>query len=103
MIYRIKSVSVVRYPVLKVTFTDDYSGEYDLAPFINDGPLFKPLKDKDYFNQVAVGDHGHNFGWNLNSNVDEIDFCPDATRYTLETNAVRARADAYRARTLAAE
>jgi hypothetical protein len=29
--YRIKSVEAVRYPVLRVTFDDGLSGEYDLA------------------------------------------------------------------------
>ena len=35
--YRIKSVEVVRYPVLRVTFDDGLSGEYDLTDLIARG------------------------------------------------------------------
>ena len=62
MDYRIKSVEVVRYPVVRVTFDDDVSGEYDLSDMIADGPAFERLKDELFFNTVAVGEHGRTFG-----------------------------------------
>ena len=61
--YRIKSVEVVRYPVLRVTFDDGLTSEYDLTDLIARGPVFAPLKDEAYFRTVAVGEHGHTFGW----------------------------------------
>jgi len=49
MNYRIKSVEVVCYPVLRATFDDGLSGEYDLSDMIADGPAFARLKDLAYF------------------------------------------------------
>jgi len=104
--YRIKSVEVVRYPVLRVTFDDGLSGEYDLTDMIAKGPAFAPLKDESYFKNVAnvaVGDHGHTFGWNLDDIGHEIDFCPDATRIRIETQKVEELAEHYRLSRSAAE
>jgi hypothetical protein len=105
MNYRIKSVEVVRYPVLRVTFDDGLSGEYDLSDLIADGPAFAPLKDQDYFNTVSdsVGDHGYTFGWNLDDLGHEIDFCPDSTRILIETQKVEELAKCYRSSRSAAE
>ena len=86
--HRIKSVEVVRYPVLRVTFDDGLSGEYDLTDLIADGPAFAPLKDEAYFRAVAVGAYGHTFGWNLDDVGNEIDFCPDSTRIQIEMQKV---------------
>ena len=103
MNYRIKSVEVVRYPVLRVTFDDGLSGEYDLSDLIADGPAFARLKDETYFNAVSVGDHGHTFGWNLDEPGREIDFCPDATRILIETQKVEELAERYQTNRSAAE
>jgi hypothetical protein len=103
MNYRIKSVEVVRYPVLRVIFDDGLSGEYDLADLIADGPAFAPLKDAAYFNTVSVGEHGYTFGWNLNELGHEIDFCPDATRILIETRKVEELAERYKLKRSAAE
>jgi hypothetical protein len=101
--YRIKSVEVVRYPVLRVTFDDGLSGEYDLTDLIARGPVFAPLKDEAYFKTVAVGEYGHTFGWNLDDLGNEIDFCPDATRILIETQKVEELANRYRLSRSAAE
>ncbi|MDB5522145.1 MAG: hypothetical protein JWQ82_1742 [Tardiphaga sp.] len=103
MNYRIADVSVVRYPVLKVTFNDGLSGEYDLSEMIANGPIFEPLRDKEFFGAVAVDPHGHTFGWNLDDVGNEIDFCPDATRIRIEEQKVAELADHYRASRSAAE
>jgi hypothetical protein len=95
MRYRIKSVEAVRYPVLRVTFDDGFAGEYDLSEFIRSGTMFAPLADQRYFEQVEVGEYGHTFGWNLADIGNEIDFCPDATRIRLETQAVEELAKQY--------
>jgi Protein of unknown function (DUF2442) len=103
MNYRIKSVEAVRYPVLRVTFDDGLSGEYDLTDSIARGPIFAPLRDEAYFRKVAVAEYGHSFGWNLEREGEEIDFCPDATRIRIETQIVEELASRYRARRSAAE
>jgi hypothetical protein len=103
MNYRIRSVEVVRYPVLRITFDDGLSGEYDLTDMIADGPAFARLKDKAFFNTVAVGEHGHTFGWDLNDVGNEIDFCPDATRIEIETKKVEELAGRYHPDRSAAE
>lgn len=103
MDWRIKAATVVRYPVLRITYTDGFEGDYDLSALIADGPMFEPLKDREYFNQVAVGERGRTFGWNLDDTFNEIDFCPDATRIHLETQAVHALAEEYDRRLSAAE
>jgi Protein of unknown function (DUF2442) len=103
MNYRIKSVEVLRDPVLRVTFDDGLSGEYDLSDLIADGPAFAPLKDEAYFNTVSVGDHGHTFGWNLDEIGEEIDFCPDATRILIEIQKVEELAERYASIRSAAE
>jgi len=103
MKYRIKSVEVVRYPVLRVTFDDGLSGEYDLTELIGRGPVFEPLKDETYFRTVTVGEYGHAFGWNLDDLGHEIDFCPDATRIRIERQKVEELADRYQRRRPAAE
>ena len=86
--YRIKSVEVVRYPVLCVTFDDGLSGEYDLTDLIERGPIFAAPKDEAYFRTVAVDEYGHTFGWNLDDLGHEIDFCPDATRIQIEMQKI---------------
>ena len=103
MNYRIKSVEAVRYPVLRVTFDDGLSGEYDPTDLIARGRVFAPLKDPEYFGKVAVAEHGHSFGWNLDQEGHEIDFCPDATRIRIETQIVEELAARYAARRPAAE
>jgi hypothetical protein len=103
MNYRIKNVEAVRYPVLRVTFDDGLSGEYDLSELIATGPIFAPLKDESFFKTVAVAEYGHSFGWNLHDCGHEIDFCPDATRILIETQKVEELAEHYRLSATAAE
>jgi hypothetical protein len=103
MNYRIKSVEAVRYPVLRVTFDDGLSGEYDLSDLIANGPAFAALKDEAYFKTVSVGERGHTFGWNLNDLGKEIDFCPDATRILIETHKSEGLAERYWSSRSAAE
>jgi Protein of unknown function (DUF2442) len=100
---RIKSVEIVRHPVLRETFEDGLSGEYDLSDMIADGPAFTRLKDKTYFNTVSVRDHGHTFGWNLDQLGHEIDFCPDSTRILIEAQKVEELAERYRSTRSVAE
>ena len=97
-LHRIAAIEVVRHPVLRLTYDDGLSGEYDLAPFIAMGPLFGRLTDPAYFQGVAIGERGRTFGWNLDEIGHEIDFCPDAARMQIETDLVDARASQFEAR-----
>lgn len=101
--HRIAAVEPLRYPVLQVTFDDSLSGEYDLTDMIESGPIFAPLKDEAYFQTGAVAPHGRSFGWNLDDEGHEIDFCPDATRIAIETRMVEEPARRYQTRLAAAE
>lgn len=103
MKYRIEDVEAVRYPVVRVTFDDGLSGEYDLTGSTGRGETPSPLKDPAYFKTVAVGPDGRSFGWNLDEVGHEIDFCPDATRITIESAIVEQLAANYAANRSAAE
>ena len=97
MNYRIKGVEVTRYPVLRITFDDGLSGEYDVTRLIDDGPIFAPLRSEEYFRTVAVAEGGRSFGLNLDQLGHETDFCADATRIEIEAQIVKELADRYRA------
>ncbi len=101
--HKFASAEALHYPVLRITFDDGLSGTLDLANEIATGPIFAPLKDPDFFRTVAVGEHGHTFGWRLNELGHEIDFCPNATRIRIETQMVDEMAARFRARRTAAE
>jgi hypothetical protein len=100
--HRITAVEALDYPTLRVTFDDGLNGILDLSDQIADGPVFAPLKDETYFRTVAVGAHGWTFGWNLNEEGHEIDFCPDATRIRIETQIVEELADRFERERIAA-
>lgn len=93
--HRIAAVEALEYPTLRVTFDDGLDGILDLSDLITDGPVFAPLKDEAYFRSVAVGEHGSTFGWNLDVEGKEIDFCPDATRIRIEIQIVEELADRF--------
>jgi hypothetical protein len=101
--YAVKRVEAVRYPILRIVFEDGLSGELDLSDAIATGEMFAPLKDPDYFKQVAVADGGHSFGWNLDEIGHEIDFCADSARIDIETKVVERAAENHRKRSTAAE
>jgi len=39
---------------LLITFADGFSAPLDLAPLLDRGPIFEPLRDMDFFVRVAV-------------------------------------------------
>lgn len=94
--YAITEVEAVRYPVLRIVFEDGLAGELDLSDEIAHGEMFAPLKDPEYFRQVAVAPGGLSFGWNLDEIGREIDFCADSTRIDLETRIVTEMAERFR-------
>lgn len=86
--YAITSVEPVRFPVLRLVFEDGLIGEIDLAKDISRGEMLTPLRDPEYFRQVALGEGGRSFGWNLDVPGEEIDFCVDAARIDIESRLV---------------
>jgi hypothetical protein len=96
--YRIGSVEVRRFPVLHLTFDDGLAGEIDLTSYLERGPFFAPLADRDFFSTVRVAPNGRSFGWRLDQPGQEIDFGADAARAEVETALVEQRADRFRRR-----
>ena len=43
---------------LAITFADGFAGEIDLAPLLDWGPLYEPLRDEANFRTVTVSPHG---------------------------------------------
>jgi hypothetical protein len=41
---------------VRVTFQDGFTAEVDLAPLLDCGPIFEPLRDESIFKQVTVED-----------------------------------------------
>lgn len=60
--------------VLCLTFADGTSGEVDLSEEL-DGPVFEPLKDQRYFEQVQVNHEVHTVTW-----PNGADFAPEFLR-----------------------
>lgn len=57
MYYNVIAVKHVHDHVVWLRFEDGTEGEVDLASELW-GPVFEPLKDSDYFSQVAVAEYG---------------------------------------------
>jgi hypothetical protein len=43
---------------VRVTFDDGFEAEVDLAPLLDEGPLYQPLRDENSFRAVTVSRHG---------------------------------------------
>ena len=54
MILRVVSAEVCGPHSLSVTFSDGVAGEVDVRPLLDDGPVFGPLRDPDYFGRVEL-------------------------------------------------
>jgi hypothetical protein len=103
MNYMLKAANVTSYPILSLEFTDGFVGELDLTNEIETGPMFAPLKDRDFFNRVALSDGGRIFGWRLDEIGQEIDFDASAARIDIETAMTAKAASNYRSHRTAAE
>ena len=100
---KIKSATVVRYPVVRIVFDDGIEGEIDHSDHVANGRIFEPLRDRTLFERVAVDPYGHCYGWNMDDCGNEIDFGADSARTTIETQIVEAMAESFRHRRLAAQ
>ena len=81
MEYRVTGVKVLRPYVIEVTFIDGLTNVIDLAPELH-GPVFEPLKDPAYFEQVTVDAIGGTICW-----PNGADFAPEFLRYGRERRA----------------
>jgi hypothetical protein len=59
---------------LRITFLDGFSGEVDLAPLLDEGPLYEPLRDLQCFRAVKISRHG------VPEWPDDFDLSPGALR-----------------------
>jgi len=50
----IRHAEYVRDYVVFVEFDDGTAGEVDLAPYLNRGPIFRPLVDRSFFKRFAL-------------------------------------------------
>jgi len=57
MYYNVVAAKHIRGYVVWVKFEDGTEGEIDLATELW-GPIFEPLKEPNYFRQVAVAEYG---------------------------------------------
>jgi hypothetical protein len=55
-----------------VRFEDGVSGEIDFEDLRDGGPVFRPLRDPDFFRQVKVDDRAVTFEW-----PGEVDIAPE--------------------------
>ena len=101
--HRLKSVQVVRYPVLHVTFDDGMTGEIDLGDDIKTKPMFAELQDQAFFGRVTLRQDGSALGWKLDRLYEEIDLSADGLRVEVETELVKQAAARYRAKLKTAE
>lgn len=55
--YAWKIVQVVpEYPAVRVLFADGTAHTFDLSPLFERGPMFQPLRDRKFFDQVGIVD-----------------------------------------------
>jgi hypothetical protein len=99
----LSSVTITSYPILHLISKDGFSGDLDLTDTIARGPLFDPLKDRDFFSGIILDKYGYSFGWRLDDIGNEIDFSADGARIDLETAFVRKSAEEHRSKIQAAE
>ncbi len=58
---------------VKATFADGFTGETDLAPLLDCGPIFKPLRDLEFFRTVRAVDGVPEWS-------DDLDLSPESLR-----------------------
>jgi len=51
---RITAIDAIGGRRVRVTFQDGFTGEVDLGPLPDRGPIFEPLRDESIFKQVTV-------------------------------------------------
>jgi len=73
---------------LRLSYSDGFVGEVDLADTVAKGGIFAFMRDMERFKTVQVAHNGSALLW-VDDAGDDIDFCADAQRIKAEANAVR--------------
>jgi DUF971 family protein len=68
---------------LRVTFEDGFTAEIDLSPLVGRGPIYEPLRDVNFFQQVKVSP-----GWGVLEWADDLELSPGALRAWCEAGRV---------------
>jgi len=55
---KVRSIEARRDFTLRATFSDGFTGEVNLAPLLECGPLFEPLRNPETFAKVSLSQHG---------------------------------------------
>jgi hypothetical protein len=84
LLERVTAVEWVAGYRLCATFSDGYAAEIDLAPLLDEGPIFAPWRDRQFFASVRV-DHGVPV-WS-----DDVDLSPGSLRAWCEAGRVLSR------------
>src|SRR5438105_3108484 len=78
MTQRVTAIEPIGGYRVKVTFADGFSGDIDLAPLLSCGPIFKPLRNLDFFRRVTITSDG------VPEWLDDLDLSPDSLRVWCE-------------------
>ncbi len=73
--YQIHQIRTIENFKLLLEYTDRVTVIVDFLPIIQQGNVFSPLQDPDFFSQVSLDLKGRYIYWE-----DEIEFCADALR-----------------------
>ena len=73
MLLTIRSVEPQPDFKLKIEYSNGDLLTSDFKPVIDQGGVFVPLADPDFFRQAKIGEHGRYVQW-----PGELDFCADA-------------------------
>ena len=65
----VESVTPLRPYVVRVVFVDGEVRDVDFEPVL-DGPVFRPLRDPDFFNQVSVSEFRDTIEWPNGADID---------------------------------
>jgi len=73
--YQIHQIRPIENFKLILEYTDRVTVIVDFLPIIQQGNVFSPLQDPDFFSRVSLDLKGRYIYWE-----DEIEFCADALR-----------------------
>ena len=81
MLNRIIAIQAEPNSQLRLTYDDGEIITADFRPVINQGGVFAPLADPDFFLLAAIDAHGRAVEW-----PGELEFCADALRLEWESH-----------------
>jgi hypothetical protein len=57
----VKKIEYIRDYIFRIIFDDGLSGEVDFQTYLNRGPIFKPLRDYNFFKKATI--EGGTIAW----------------------------------------